>query len=224
MKRKEFNLKQQAIIDASTILFMEKGYDSTSIDDILKKLKISRGTFYHYFKTKIDLLDAIILNVVGEFSAKMETIMSQPKLTAIQKLNDYYSLSHQSKLGKSEIQIETLKVWVSNKNALFRSRLISQLRVNMVPSLQKIITQGVNEKSVEVINIHETANLIFDLGVLLRSQIIKEMIQNELQIQQIQTIVDTYELCIENFLVLPKGSMNIFEASYLKFTENIGDK
>ena len=48
--------RRQDIIDAGLDLFIEKGFGGTSIDDITKKLKISHGLFYHYYKDKEELL------------------------------------------------------------------------------------------------------------------------------------------------------------------------
>jgi len=49
----------QQIIEASAKLFVEKGYEKTSIQDILDEVKMSRGIVYYYFKSKKDILDAI---------------------------------------------------------------------------------------------------------------------------------------------------------------------
>ena len=49
----------QQIIEASAKLFLEKGYEKTSIQDILDEVKMSRGVVYYYFKSKKEILDAI---------------------------------------------------------------------------------------------------------------------------------------------------------------------
>ncbi len=41
-------------------VFCEKGYDFTTVDDIVKKAKCSHGLFYHYFKSKKEIFDEII--------------------------------------------------------------------------------------------------------------------------------------------------------------------
>lgn len=48
------------IISASDKLFYEKGYENTSFSDISQIVDISRGNLYHHFKTKDDILDAVI--------------------------------------------------------------------------------------------------------------------------------------------------------------------
>ncbi len=48
------------IIDLADQLFYERGYDHTSFADISDAVKLSRGNFYYHFKTKDDILDAVI--------------------------------------------------------------------------------------------------------------------------------------------------------------------
>ncbi|MEH6630752.1 MAG: TetR/AcrR family transcriptional regulator [Halopseudomonas aestusnigri] len=48
------------IIEAADLLFYQQGYEHTSFADIADAVKISRGNFYYHFKTKDDILDAVI--------------------------------------------------------------------------------------------------------------------------------------------------------------------
>lgn len=48
------------IIDLADQLFYERGYEHTSFADIAAAVKLSRGNFYYHFKTKDDILDAVI--------------------------------------------------------------------------------------------------------------------------------------------------------------------
>ena len=41
-------------------VFCEKGYDSTTVDDIMKKAECSHGLFYHYFKSKKEIFDEVM--------------------------------------------------------------------------------------------------------------------------------------------------------------------
>ncbi len=48
------------IVDAADQLFYRQGYEHTSFADIAAAVQISRGNFYHHFKSKDDILDAVI--------------------------------------------------------------------------------------------------------------------------------------------------------------------
>lgn len=50
----------ERILDTSARLFIEKGYEQTSIQDILDDLKLSKGGLYHHFKSKEEILEAVM--------------------------------------------------------------------------------------------------------------------------------------------------------------------
>ena len=51
---------RESIVEAADRLFYQRGYDHTSFADIADDVEISRGNFYHHFKTKDDILAAVI--------------------------------------------------------------------------------------------------------------------------------------------------------------------
>lgn len=50
---------QERIVDASVKLFIEKGYEQTTIQDILDVLGLSKGGLYHHFRSKEEILEAV---------------------------------------------------------------------------------------------------------------------------------------------------------------------
>jgi len=54
------NTTRDHIVEAADRLFYRKGYEHTSFADIADEVRISRGNFYHHFKSKDDILDAVI--------------------------------------------------------------------------------------------------------------------------------------------------------------------
>lgn len=58
--RKVADERRNEILDAADVLFGKKGFDGTSTNDILEKVGIARGTLYHHFKSKEDIMDALI--------------------------------------------------------------------------------------------------------------------------------------------------------------------
>jgi len=53
---------RQRIVDAANALFYQKGYNQTSFSDIAEAAGVARGNFYYYFKTKDDILAAVIIH------------------------------------------------------------------------------------------------------------------------------------------------------------------
>ena len=69
---KEADIRKNEILDAAGILFTEKGYDNTSVTDIMNAVGIAKGTLYHHYKSKEDILNALIKRQTDDifFSAK----------------------------------------------------------------------------------------------------------------------------------------------------------
>ena len=57
---KEYDERKNEILDTAERLFHTKGYEKTTINDILKEVNIAKGTFYYYFKSKEEVMDALI--------------------------------------------------------------------------------------------------------------------------------------------------------------------
>lgn len=57
---KEAEERRNEILDAANELFSQKGFDGTSTNDILERVGIARGTLYYHFKSKEDIMDALI--------------------------------------------------------------------------------------------------------------------------------------------------------------------
>lgn len=63
--------KRQDLLEEAFKLFLAKGVDQTSIDDIVSSAGVAKGTFYLYFKDKFDLIEQIIIRSTGEIILKV---------------------------------------------------------------------------------------------------------------------------------------------------------
>ena len=78
---------RQRIVDAADHLFYSRGYNQTSFSDISEQTGIPRGNFYYYFKTKEDILQAVIDARVDEYNqllAECEQATDDPAARLLQ--------------------------------------------------------------------------------------------------------------------------------------------
>lgn len=68
---------RQRIIDAADNLFYRRGYNQTSFQDISDATGIPRGNFYYYFKTKDEILDAVVSSRVTDISDMLKNCEAQ---------------------------------------------------------------------------------------------------------------------------------------------------
>ena len=84
----------RSILDVSFRLFMEKGYEHTSIQDILDHLGgLSKGAIYHHFKSKEDILVAVADKMMSESNRRLAEIMNRIDLNGKEKLKTIFKES-----------------------------------------------------------------------------------------------------------------------------------
>jgi AcrR family transcriptional regulator len=62
----------ERILAAATELFLEHGFGATSIDALAAKLRISKRTFYHRFRGKADLFEAVVRRLIAQWGAGID--------------------------------------------------------------------------------------------------------------------------------------------------------
>ena len=72
------SLMEEEIIRVAIQCFSERGYQNTTLDDIVSQVNISRVTFYTYFKSKETLLKTIFERVNTTYQQGLEEIFAQP--------------------------------------------------------------------------------------------------------------------------------------------------
>ncbi len=82
-KTSKYNAKEK-IIDAAWKLFLEQGYERTTINEIIEESHTSRGAFYHHFRGKEDLMFCLAYFFDTDYDAWIETI--DPEMNALDKL------------------------------------------------------------------------------------------------------------------------------------------
>lgn len=75
-----------AILDAAIELFIESGFEQTSMDAIAEAADVAKGTLYYHFSSKEGLVEAIIERYASSCEAALEEIVRDTWLDALQKL------------------------------------------------------------------------------------------------------------------------------------------
>lgn len=65
---------------------MMHGYENTSIQDIIKTAKISKGAMYHYFACKENILDDILNYIIDSDMKRYASMLNDSNISAFEKL------------------------------------------------------------------------------------------------------------------------------------------
>lgn len=82
---KEAEVRREEIVNEAVRLFAEKGFRSTSVNDILAAVGIAKGTFYYHFKSKEEVLNAAIETYAARLSEKLAAVATDDSLNAVEK-------------------------------------------------------------------------------------------------------------------------------------------
>ena len=149
--------KKEQILDVSLALFMEKGYDNTSISDILSKLDIARGTLYYHFESKEAIMDMIIERSAKQIVEDAEKIVSQEELTVYEKMFSLFASISMKRLVGGSLMIDYLN---QPQNALFHEKSNRVFMKKITPLLGGIIKEGTVEDLFDNIFPYESAETI----------------------------------------------------------------
>ena len=80
---------RQALVWCGTELLTERGFQVTGIEEILKRVGVPKGSFYHFFKSKDEFGAAVIENYVAFYARKMDRIFHNTANTPIARLKEF---------------------------------------------------------------------------------------------------------------------------------------
>jgi AcrR family transcriptional regulator len=133
-RRKEF-------IKAARELFLEKGFDKTSVNDITNKVGMSHGAFFYYFKSKNDIMKAVISDNLNYWKDFMTNLVDNNDINALQKMQTIFSLTIKSQRTKQNIN----KFFQKEGNAVMYREHIKKSREIILPLITQIVEQGVEK-------------------------------------------------------------------------------
>ncbi len=138
---KEPDIRRAEIVLAAKELFEKEGYTSTTIEDIIRKAGIAKGTFYYYFKSKKEILSALVENIGGEMERLFNSIIESGHLTALEKLK----LIFQGPEKKAITQYSVMEVIHKPENRELQEQLNIQAVAIIAPLIAKVFEQGYKE-------------------------------------------------------------------------------
>src|SRR5919106_5745331 len=93
--KKKADIRRNELIDSAQALFFSKGYEATTVADIMERAGVSKGGFYHHFSAKEDLLEALAERMAAGSVVRLQPILEERGLHAVARMNAVLSQSRQ---------------------------------------------------------------------------------------------------------------------------------
>lgn len=146
----------ERILDVSQRLFLEKGYENTTIQDIVDELGgLTKGAVYHHFKSKEEIMDA-----VGDrmfFSNNpFEAVRGRTDLNGLQKLREAVRLNQSD---QERVRLTAQSIPIAKSPRLLQEMIISNRKV-LTPYFLELIEEGNRDGSMHTNYPREIAELL----------------------------------------------------------------
>ena len=146
----------ERILDVSQRLFLEKGYENTTIQDIVDELGgLTKGAVYHHFKSKEEIMDA-----VGDrmfFSNNpFEAVRGRTDLNGLQKLQEAVRLNQSD---EERVRLTAQSIPIAKSPRLLQEMIISNRKV-LTPYFLELIEEGNRDGSMHTNYPREIAELL----------------------------------------------------------------
>lgn len=146
----------ERILDVSQRMFLEKGYENTTIQDIVDELGgLTKGAVYHHFKSKEEIMDA-----VGDrmfFSNNpFEAVRGRTDLNGLQKLREAVRLNQSD---KERVRLTAQSIPIAKSPRLLQEMIISNRKV-LTPYFLELIEEGNRDGSMHTAYPREIAELL----------------------------------------------------------------
>lgn len=128
--------RKDEILDAAQTLFVTKGYQATTIEDILKAVGIAKGTLYHHFSGKEEVLRGLVRRTVGQAVERARAIAASD-LSALEKLGAVVASAQVE--GQSA---ELIEEFHTQDNSEFHLLSIVEMVKGLTPILADVVSEG----------------------------------------------------------------------------------
>lgn len=217
---KRGDLRKQEIIQTAEALFCRKGYEQTSVQDILDQLKTSKGSFYHHFVSKEALLETICLKR-AEQSLEKTLSASEKCPNAARKLDILLNAMIPLHDESLSFILMLLPVFVLPEGKSFRSSYCDSLRIAYHSAVRDTIDEGIQTGEMLCEDSDVFSDIILSLTNLLWVSVCDIIIQNEsvskeTDLAELLHITEQYRTSVERLLSMAYGSIILIDIPLLK--------
>ncbi|PWV89412.1 TetR family transcriptional regulator [Paenibacillus cellulosilyticus] len=132
--------RKDEIVNAAMELFASKGYEQTSVSDIVKKIGVAQGTFYYYFQSKEEVIHAACERTLASRLEKVKDLVDSTQWNALDKLTRLFT-----EASPNEEDVDVFEYLHQEINSTLHQKWIVAEIMALLPYARQIVQQGVEE-------------------------------------------------------------------------------
>jgi AcrR family transcriptional regulator len=186
--------RKQELLKIAYDLFLSEGYENTSVDTIIEKAGIAKGTYYYYFESKEAMLEEVCMMMIdGETEKAMQIVNADIPIP--QKIIGIISSFRPEQ--KEKTITDTLN---SSENILMHDKVNKRIIEVVAPILTKVAEQGIEEGVLSCDNVYERVRMLL---------IVSNTLFDDYKVTERD--VDVFIDMIEKLLGAKPGTMDIIK-------------
>lgn len=214
-------VRREELLDHAQALFLTRGYDRASLNDVIATAGISKGAFYHYFPSKEALLEALAERFARQALAGVQEIVDDPDLDPLGRLNALLATSRQAKIETAPQAWALFETLFRPENLVLFHRINLAAGKSFSPVLVEIIRQGVKDGAFRTFDPEGVADIVMQFGLATYDVTAKALAGGsdadmEIAIEALERRVRLYEIALDRILGLPDGSIRIGEPGFVR--------
>lgn len=182
------------ILDVSQMLFIQKGYDNTTIQDIVDNLGgMTKGAVYHHFSSKAEILTAVTQRLFSKntLSRKWEEIKNDTVLNGAQKLKKMLIAAI---YDEQEQTFRNMGIHLQNMPQMLSDLLIRSVNDIAPSAFQGVIEEGIADGSIDITYAPEFAQLISIVANIWINPIVFPVSDDELK-RKFMLVCELMKMC-----------------------------
>ena len=189
------------ILDVAETLFYERGYDRTPISAIIGAIGIAKGTFYHHFGSKQELLDALVQRLSTRALELVRPQLTDENLSAVEKLRTAFSGLGEWKTQRRRLFLPLMRALYKPENTALRLKGQRASLSLFAPTLEAIIAQGIDEGSFDCGRPDVMVRMMFSLSTDFGEHLVGHLLADEPPADDvIRAEIDAYNDAINRLL------------------------
>ncbi|MBP2635343.1 MAG: transcriptional regulator, TetR family [Firmicutes bacterium] len=189
------------ILDTTENLFTIKGYHGTTISDIAKKMGVTQGMFYYYFKSKEQILEALLNRHISSFISDIKDMTHSRNISPAEKMSLMISIVLKDACVKDQLLLQAV---YDEENLKIRDRIARQIKILLVPYGLKFIEEGNQTKLFNAITPQTSLNYI-----LIILEFLVETLYEKVSEETLSERLKMAEALIEKALGAQEGTIHI---------------
>lgn len=208
-------LTRDKILHTAFGLFLAQGYENTPVQAIIDAVGIAKGTFYHHFKTKEEMLVTLIEGMSRRVADALAAVVDDPSLDAVTKMLRASQVAVGQKA--SGIGPETLVLVKQMRSPANRHLAAAIDRIGsqwILPFYERCIRQGVAEGRFQVRDPELAAQIFLGSVMSLKDRISDLYLEIAAgvpdAVDRLMKVYESIEQALERLLGAPEGSLPIY--------------